>query len=258
MFRKYIAIATVVSGVSYAQDKRFNTNTGELLRPPTASEIKEGIKRTKISPELKVPDEWLPYVNPSFKEFWTEGDRKADAGFILFARNPTLENAKLWLIRMETKAAYTHQMWDLVEKAQKELIKDGVIEDRYGTLASLKTKLVNESEDYGKLMPKDTIIYFVFNDTCPVCKKQAVMVLSKVKKYVKPMQIVRNGVSTLAKLDGLNQSQWLDAETKNLYLKNDMVVPIMLIFNATTKKMTKLVGYKDLPDLVKAAQYVSK
>ncbi len=121
-----VVIAIMLDGKSYA-DKRVTTTTGNVLERSVV----------KIPSNLQVPEQWKALLNPQTDDFWNEGNFKPDQGFVIWAKNPTIENAKLYLIRMNAKRDRLHIMQQQQDQANKELIKLGVIANDYDFLAGV-------------------------------------------------------------------------------------------------------------------------
>lgn len=227
---------------------RANTLEGNnTLAAPTEKEITQNAERIKIPGDLKIPDEWKPFLNPAYEEFWTEGNHKADAGFILFARNPTKENAKLWLIRMETKAKYLEVMMSKTAEAQKELVNDGLIEDRYGMVSNAtvlpRSTSSNNQPDIKKLVKtgkgkiSSVEMYFLFSPTCSYCEKMSES-LSGLKN-VQPLQVVGE---KLRDFKGLPKTAIATKETIEKYA-SDGAVPVLVIHDPNSNRINVVKGY---------------
>jgi hypothetical protein len=70
-------------------DLHLNTEKGNI------SSINSALSLVKLPDNLKIPEKWKAYLNPTTDVFWSEGNHTPDAGFLLFAKDPTVENAKL-------------------------------------------------------------------------------------------------------------------------------------------------------------------
>lgn len=216
---------------------QFNTLQGNVLPPPSKSEIEQTAERIKIPAEVKVPESWLPYLNPAFEEFWNEGNHHPDAGFVLFARNPSVENAKLWLIRMETKAKYLQVMLESVTVAQKELIKKGLLKDRYGTLTQAKSLPKPPKQTHVKEGMSALEIYFLFSSTCSHCKRMAATLTNF--PNVSPLQV--DSQQSLTHFEGLPPTEVATESTKKEYLKTGEV-PTLVLHDPETKTVNILKG----------------
>ena len=246
---KRIAIGFVILGLSpllRAEAPRYNT--ARTLPPPTKAEVSNAADRVPLPRSLDIPKAWVPYLNPAYEEFWTEGTHKPDAGFMLFARNPTSDAARLWLIRMETKAKVVSEMYETVEIEYKKLINEGVISDRYGLV---KSKISSNLNSTPKALG-DTQIYFLYSSTCPQCEKQA-KVLSKMAASVIPLQV---DSGKLKNFKGLRKSDYAGASAKKDYLKGS--VPVLVISNRKSGKIKELTGVQSLEKIMKGVGDVSK
>jgi hypothetical protein len=255
MSKIIILIISLMSFSAFAN--RANTLEGNnTLAGPTEKEISQSAERVKIPGGVKIPDEWRPFLNPAYEEFWTEGNHKADAGFILFARNPTKENAKLWLIRMETKAKYLEVMMSKTAEAQKELVSEGLIEDRYGMVSSA-TFLPSSAPSNHQMNIKGLIkkgrgkvssveMYFLFSPTCPYCEKMSESLSGF--KNVQPLQVVGE---KLRDFKGLPKTTIATKETIEKYAP-DGAVPVLVIHDPKSNKINVVKGY-----LSKEEVYVS-
>jgi thioredoxin-related protein len=236
----------IVNSSAFAN--RANTLEGNnSLAKPTEKEISQSADRVKIPENFKIPDEWMPLLNPAHEEFWVEGNHKADAGFILFARNPTKENAKLWLIRMETKAKYLEVMMSKTAEAQKELVSEGLIEDRYG-MVSNATFLPRSTPRNNQVNIKNLIkngmgkissveMYFIFSPTCPYCEKMSESLSGF--KNVQPLQVISG---KLRDFKGLPKTTIATKETLEKYAP-DGAVPVLVIHDPKSNKVNVVKGY---------------
>lgn len=203
-----------------------------------------GGKKKNVN-DYSIPEEWKPYLNPKTREFWKEGNHTPDQGFLLFAKNPnSIKHAKLWLLRMETKAKILGLMQKTVEKAQAQMFRDGLLEDRYFEFqAKSKRKLV--SKNFKKF--KDLEFYFIFSPTCPHCKDLS----KKMSRFpnVWPLQV---GKGKLKNFQGMNKTVFANQETIKKYNPGGKV-PVVVLFNKKIKKAIRLVGNRNIKDYVDAA-----
>lgn len=234
-----LLLSFCMSSLILAEDRRVTTKDGKAKDPQI------GIK---IPSELTVPAEWQSLLNPSTDEFWTEGNFKPDAGFILWAKNPTINNAKLYLIRMNAKRDRIHVMQGQQEQANKELIKLGVIANDYNFLAS-----ATRTDPKGVLASVDnTQIFFIFNPTCPHCKRQAQILAHR--SNVIPMQI---GGSELINFPDLPPSVWATKEDIDRYAA-DKVVPVLLIYDQKSNQIVSAKGVHTLQEIENIAIHLKK
>ncbi len=216
----------ISSGQSIAE-RRVNTAEGNV-----SSKLE-----IKMPPGLKVPPEWKPLVDPLVDEFWNEGSYKPDAGFVIWAKNPTLENAKLYLVRMNAKRDRLHVMQKQQEQANKELIKQGIISNDYNFLSEATSTRILQ----GTI--KDSQIFFFFNPTCSYCKKQAQILVGN--SNIIPMQI---GGTELLHFQELPPSIWATKEDIERYAA-DKVVPILLIYDRKTNNMASVKGVHTIREI---------
>lgn len=217
-------------------DRRVTTNKGNVSSP-------KNDERVALPPNLKVPIEWQKLLDPTQDEFWNEGNFKPDQGFLIWAKNPTIENAKLYLIRMNAKRNTVNIMQKQQEAANKELISQGIIANDYDFLTSQTGKIVQSSSD-AEL--KDTQIFLMFHPTCPHCKRQAQIL--KGMKNVTPMQVAGD----LVELEGLPPSIFADKEDIKKYAP-DMTVPVLLIYSSKSNAMTVLKGVHTIEEIKEVA-----
>jgi hypothetical protein len=230
---------TTLSSAAFS-DRRVTTNKGN-----TSSKTDS---RVSLPSDLKVPLEWQKLIDPTQDDFWNEGNFKPDQGFLIWAKNPTIENAKLFLIRMNAKRNTLHIMQKQQEIANKELIKLGVIANDYDFLTQQTGKLsqVIESD------LKGVHIFFLFHPTCSHCKKQA-QILSG-RNNVTPMQVAGD---SLVQLEGLPPSIWAEKEDINKYASNK-VVPVLLIYSNKTNSITNLSGVHTLDEIKEVVRALEK
>lgn len=224
-----------------------NTLEGNVLPPPSKKEIEKSAERIKLPPDVKITEAWLPYLNPAFEEFWTEGNHRPDAGFILFARNPTVENGKLWLLRMETKAKYLEVMLNSISTAQKDLIKRGLIKDRYGVLAPAMNLPQTKKKTLSKEGMGNIEIFFLFSSACSHCKNLAQTLKSF--KNVSPLQVDSN--SEVLHFEGLPQTEMASEATKKEYLQAGEV-PVLVIHDPQRKTVNILKGNRSQEEILLA------
>lgn len=234
----------------HASTPRFNTEYLRQVPAPSTQQINNAAKIAQLPSSLKIPDEWLPYLNPAFENFWSEGAHKPDAGFILFARNPSAETAKMWLLRGEIKARYLELMYPLVQDAQKSLVASGYLKDRFKQFSDKNLDKLKPipalSKSQAANIPSDIAIYFLFDSKCPFCQQLAIT-LKTFANNVVPLQV--NGTE-LFSFEGLSTSQLASDETKKQYLSGKL--PVLLIYSTSKSKMTKLEGAVAAQDILAA------
>lgn len=241
--------AIIVVSMLILSSYRSHTTEPISVSPPSKVDIDNAARL--MDNKTEVPDNWKPFINPSFSEFWTEGHTKADSGFILFARNPTPENAKLWLIRMENKRKMLLTMQGLIDQVYPELVSSGEIVDYYNLVSAVSKNSPKPALQNIKLA-SDITLYFLFSPTCPHCKSQA-EILKNVSSHVVPLQV---SGGELLHFKGFKHTEWADNETKNKYVKGK--VPVILVYNQSSQKIAKLSGVKRLLEIKETADYVSK
>lgn len=198
-----------------------------------------------------LPDEWKLYLDPSKDDFWREGNHIPDQGFLLWAKNPTKENARLYLIRMNMKRNLLHLMYAQQKEANIALIKEGVIADDYDFL-SKEVKKPNKSTFNIAKELADTHIFFFFSETCPHSRRQAEVLRGL--QNVTPLQV--NG-KKLFNFEDLPETLWAEKEDVEKHnVKNS--VPVLLIYNNKTNKMLRLIGFQTMDSLIKASKEVKK
>ena len=78
-----------------------------------------------------VQKEWIDLLDETTERFWREGNHRVDDGLLILLRNPSLENARNYLLRMDKKRNRLHEVYSFVEKANKQLLQEGKISDDY-------------------------------------------------------------------------------------------------------------------------------
>jgi hypothetical protein len=225
------------------------------LPPPTPAELDRGATDISLPKDLKIPAEWIPYLNRAYEEYWTEGNHRPDAGFVLFARNPSKETAKLWLLRMESKAENLELLFGLVKEAQADLLRQGLVEDRFGTAPAPKAGTLPVAGARGGVLPARADLhalefFFLFSSTCPHCVRMAETLQSF--PNVKPLQVDGGG---LKEWPGLPPSDRATPETIATYLDGG-AVPAVVVYHAKTNRALKLTGAKSTAEVLAAAAAV--
>jgi len=184
--------------------------------------------------KYEIPSEWGKYLDPASEEFWTEGNYRPDKGFLLLLKDRTLENAKLWLLRMEKKAEVAEEVMALVIQAQEELVREGKIKDRYG--------MVSSSPEFAPLQKlyksqlSSLAYFFVFKPGCFACEKLAINI--KELPNVMPLQA---SPGEIYHWPGLPETKRASKETLKDYV-GDGAVPVLVVADPTMGRVTKLVG----------------
>ncbi len=240
---KWMALVFVLGGGgsrhAFCDDRRVTTKDGNVQSQP---------QTVKVPTDIAVPSEWKKLIDPSTDEFWNEGNFRPDTGFVLWAKNPSIDNAKLYLIRMNAKRDRLHVMQKQQEQANRELIKLGVIANDYDFLAQ-----ATSSDSKAPLSSiSQTQIFFLFTPTCPHCKRQG-QILSG-QSNVTPMQI---GGKELLHFPNLPQSVWATKEDVDRYAA-DKVVPVLLVYDRQSNNMASLKGVHTTQEIDKVAKHLKK
>ncbi len=249
-----ISLNSFILGFAQSRANTSDSFVKQTISPPSQNEIKAGEESIVIPKHLKkhVTKDWEKLLNPSFEEFWFEGNHRPDAGLVLFARNPNKETAKLWLLRMEAKAKMLHQMFAHVSEAHAELIKEGHMVDRYDVLPTKKNTLPKVKLDSQKFIKNESqklVYYFLFDPNCSHCQSLAEKLAPF--KNVYPLQITKG---ELKHFKGLPKSNYATKETLETYLKSG--VPILVISNPQSQQHTTLTGDQSLEDIILASAAV--
>ena len=264
----YLTIALPFMGAahSFAQDSPSRVNTQpstRVLPAPSATEVKRGANAIKIPKSLAVPPEWIPLLNRAYEEYWMEGNHRPDAGFVLFARNPSKETAKLWLLRMESKAQNLEELFSYVKDAQRDLVNSGLMVDRYNMVNQPAPKaLPNVSSggakgagvDQAKAAFGDLQFYFLYSPTCPHCARLAQNLVGF--PNVHPLQVTGG---ELVNWPGLPASDHATPETIDAYVKDGDQpggVPVLAIYQPKTNRVLKLKGSRSTQEILAAAAVV--
>lgn len=247
-----------------------------ILPPPTKEDLKRGSEEIKIPKNIKVPEEWKAYLNPATEEFWTEGNHRPDAGFVLFARNPNKDTAKLWLLRMEAKAKELQILFPIILQAQKELVHEGYMVDRYNMVKNstgdsflpvvapnstpsqeleFSHKQVNSTPQKKFVPPtasdlKSLSFYFLFRPGCIHCENLSKSLVGF--PNVVPLQIT---TEPLVDFPGLAKSNYASPQTVKNYDPAGET-PYLIISNPKIKKVTILKGEQSTESILFSAASV--
>jgi thiol-disulfide isomerase/thioredoxin len=203
----------------------------------------------KLPKKLKVSSEWLPLLNPKTTVFWKDvNGHLPDPGALLFFKNPTEDNAKLYLIRMNIKRNKSRLFQRVIAKANLELIRDGIIADDYGFAESSSDKKQKVSLHDLKEATKNTTIFFFFTPSCPHCKTQAKVL--KGLDNVFPLQV---GGKKLLNFEGIQRSDFAKEEDKNKFLKEGKI-PTLLFVNNKINKITTISGVLTKEGIIEVAK----
>lgn len=206
--------------------------------------------KTQIPSDLRVPPEWQILLDPNKDEFWYEGNSRPDAGWLLWAKNPTIENAKLYLIRMNIKRDRVHLMQSQAEAIVPSLVSQGIIADDYG-FAKQSTDLKKSTEP-SSIALEGVHVFFLFSPTCPHCLRQAEIL--KGLANVTPMQAAGD---KLRSFDGLPPSIWAEKSDLEKY-SPDKTVPVLLIYSSGTNKMVTSKGVHTLSEIQQIANSLNR
>lgn len=185
-----------------------------------------------------IPTQWQELLDPNHPEFWREGNHQPDAGFVLFATNPTPENAKLWLLRMDKKSKRLAKMQKIIEKSELELIANDEISD------------TNHRADAMMSAKNETEIFFLFSPSCKYCQQQTTQLAGL---NVIPLQMYGEKIKHWP---NFSPSHFADEKTKFRYQGKG--TPVLLIHNSKTNQLVELVGLTDRLTLAKAIQRAAK
>lgn len=202
------------------------------------------VNTSNIESSLKgqsIPEEWKSYLNPKDPKFWTEGNHVPDAGFLLFATNPSKETAKLWVLRMEMKAKKTKELYTYVMEANTELMEKGLVENRYG---------LSKPSSKDKNLTSQVLIYFLFSKDCQPSRRLA-QVLKGFENVV-PLQ-AHDG--PLYHFEGLEKSQRATKETLSAY-SQDGTVPLLILYDAKNKSYTRMQGFQTREKILEAISFL--
>lgn len=221
-----------------------------LLLPPLAG-LSKRVNTEGRKDEEEIPQAWKGLLDPQTREFWKEGNHLPDEGFLLFAQNPeSLQHAKLWLMRMELKAKILHQMQKTINVAQREMVADGLMEDRYWQFDDLRKGKM------GLRMPMEDLkrlnFYFLFSSQCPHCKS-----LAKTLKEIPQVRPLQVDAGALLEFDGLQKTARATKETLEAYLK-DGIVPVVVIHDPQKNVATVVSGNRSLDEYYVASRSLLK
>ena len=251
----------------FAQERPSRVNTQPSpnhLPAPTVTEVKRGANAIKIPKNVSVPPEWIPLLNRAYEEYWMEGNHRPDAGFVLFARNPSKETAKLWLLRMESKAQNLEELFGYVKQAQTELVSSGLMPDRYNMVNQPAPQAVPKSSswvdpikasDSRKEAFRDLQFFFLYSPTCPHCARQAQNLVGF--PNVHPLQVTSGD---LAKWPGLPVSEYATQETIQAYVRDGEqpgAIPVVAIYQPKTNQILKMKGVRSAQEILAAAAMVA-
>ena len=201
-----------------------------------------------------IPKEWSVLLDPNEEEFWKEGNFKPDEGLLIFAKNPTLQNAKYWLLRMEKKAKRLEIMTSLAGQAEQELIKGGLLKDRYDFLPHSRKSLAKNShnlQSFSKMhhLTRNSEIefYFIFLPSCTLSQDLAKHLIQF--PSVIPLQASDEKIHHW---DNLPPSSYAEKKTLDTYAKN-RGLPLLIIINKGKGKGLVLEGSIKKEEIISAS-----
>lgn len=214
------------------------------LSPNSARALPQTPRRVTTAGPLKGSAElkaWKKLLDPSTDEFWREGSHVPDAGFLLWAKNPTKENARNYLIRMNKKRDRLHLMQEQQQAAARELIRDGLIADDYDLVSKSRASAVESRE---KLLGAH--IFFFFAPTCKHSLRQAKLLEGL--DMVSPLQV---GGKSLKHFKGLALSTVAKTDELKVYVKEG-VLPVIALLDEKSRQVTSLKGVHTLAQIHRA------
>lgn len=254
MMTRWVSLIVIsIFPISASAGRRFNTKEALTLEQGNSFDSQiQNILNTQ-----KIPLSWKNYMNPKTAEFWTEGNHRPDAGFVLFLQDMSVESAKLWLLRGEIKARYLERALTITEQAQRELIQAGLIKDRYNVMPN-KVSQLNQAKPSHNLSKKSKLLnniqmFFIFSPSCPHCKVMAKTLSGFPNVY--PLQAAG---SNLHNWPGLNQSEFATRETLEGYAP-DGAVPVLVLHHKSRNEAIVLKGRRSAEEILLASsQLLSK
>ncbi|MFG1516184.1 hypothetical protein [Halobacteriovorax sp. ZH2_bin.1] len=213
---------------------------------------KETTERVEKNPTVKNKS----YLNdPKQDRFWREGNHVPDEGWLELAKDPSsVEKAKAWLLRMDTKRKVLYEMSETIEKAQLALIAEGKLPDLYNEIDYLQgvsgvaDKRLSKSAVNDALKGDDTYIFFITDPTCSNCEAQAKHLVGI--RNVFPFQ-VRGG--RLKNYNGLAPTKMIDAKVKEGWFGKGSAIPTpqLIITKVRNGKNvgTKLIGVQSVSEI---------
>ncbi len=250
----YIFVISIVDKALIA-NRRINTESGQNEISLRALSKKNNLNKdiARAISSVKVPPQWEPYLNPKTAAFWTEGNHRPDAGFVLFLNEMTVDAAKLWLLRGEIKARYLEEALVLVEQAQRELIRDGLMKDRYHVMDSRgpQESKTNKAKTDLKSVSKDVDIFFIFSPNCSHCSNLA----STLVGFPNVIPLQASASSPLKNWDGLKASEYASQETLKSYA-SDGAVPVLVLHHSKKNLAVILKGERSTEDILLAISQI--
>jgi hypothetical protein len=213
------------------------------------------IKDKKNNSTQHVPKEWKELLDPSYDKFHYEGNHKPDAGYLIFAKNPTSENARFWLLRQEAKAERLTKMNSLVEEENKKLIKEGLIKDRYSVIKngqsaalSTKTEVLSLKEQH---QFRDMEVYMIGSSSCKFCKRQLALL-----KSINGLKIFHIKGSQPLKGSKEFSWKWIRIELKELFegILSAGFLPVTILYFPKKNTATSLEGFTTKKELFESVR----
>ena len=194
-------------------------------------------KKEKLSSEENLL--WKNLLDHTTSEFWSEGNHRPDSGLLILLKNPTVANAKNWLLRMETKRKVSLKVQEVIQIAQKELIEKKELEDVYSEKAYLDWLLGSEKKQQNRTtaLSSSRVYYFFFSPNCEKSKSLANKLVGIKNLY--PIQV---NFSPLLNFDSLEKSQYATEEVLGKYLGGYKKVPVLVVLDTKNLTATRFFG----------------
>ena len=247
--QKLIVFFFLSAATAFASRRVTTSKSNNLDLPGVSKQTRTNpTNDTNSSQKCYFPNSWDKLLDPNQKEFWHEGNHVPDAGFLRWATDPTIENAKLYLRRMNAKRDRLHLMAKQQEQANKELIAQGIIANDYNFKVNSKNspKSTKKQQANNIAIQSGTHIWLYFHPACHHCKRQAQVLAGNSNVF--PVQI---GGETLHEFKGLNQTTWAEKEDLERYVA-DGDVPVLILYNKDTNKIISLKGFQPPESINKA------
>ena len=250
--RKVCILCFLVAATAFGA-RRVTTSIGNL--PEHFDEARQtNTKHSKSAQKCYFPRSWDKLLDPNQEEFWYEGNHVPDAGFVKWATNPTPENAENYLKRMNAKRDRLHLMAKQQEDANKKLISEGIIANDYNFKVDSKASTDSQKRYQTNTISNqnETQIWLYFHPMCHHCKHQA-----KILSGLSNVFPVQTDGETLHSFEGLNQTSWAEEEDLERYLA-DGEVPVLILYNSKTNKITSLKGFQTHEQINRAISLIER
>ncbi|MCB9228979.1 MAG: hypothetical protein H6618_05150 [Deltaproteobacteria bacterium] len=195
---------------------------------------------------VKADERWKRLLDPSTDDFWKEGNHIPDEGFLLLLKHRRPEDARNWLLRMEKKAEIAEEVLSLTSKAQKDLVREGKMKDRYHMVSSDYPEYEQLNKLFKDVM-KSLTYFFIFRAECHASQRTA----EEIRDFnnVIPLQATS---SALYHWKGLPESKHASPETLKDYAP-DGVVPVVVIADRLHNRVVRLSGAQSKKSLTEAS-----